>query len=550
MKKLILLTAILSIITLGITAQKVENSTGKASKTLKSNFYFSTLQLQNGNVAVIYGGKKPEVHEFDKNGKFIEIRTGLDDVLSAIPQAESSTYDNFVNAYNVKKGYGLNVMYPSTTAVGALTLDYGVLSLDEREEGKVSFVYGFKTTKDKSSKLKINDTWKTEYHGARTITQSNRNPYVFTSNSGISRSYWLGGGMTTVDGATQIAGVINEKVSTSSPSPYNRNRLISFKISYGEDSISHTIHEMKHPMQKINVSADAQNNMIVLTMPVAAPSTVKEQNALNAEGTEKTNLYLYRFDADNKFVDEHELSPGLSNVDYQVFAVGNKSFIIGTGEAGSKPDKYRWNGTASKVDAFLITEIAKDGTVAPFKQYAAKDFTNKLVLNGVKKLAGIKFYQAETLANGGAFLFGWAASQVNVGALISPQGELLKLYAFPYMDLKKNRIALQQIHAEGDKIYVILAEQPIALSNQVEKEGTRLTGTHTHQMIAMYHLSNIFIIDGKDGQQTNHINLSKSVKDFYTLGDTPALFTKDGVFIPGRIKANDGNKITMVKLPY
>jgi len=56
-------------------------------------------------------------------------------------------------------------------------------------------------------------------------------------------------------------------------------------------------------------------------------------------------------------------------------------------------------------------------------------------------------------------------------------------------------------------------------------------------------------IDGNSGD-TKRILLNEEVKNFYTLGDTPALFIDNGIYFPGRIKANKGKEVSFIKVDY
>src|SRR5690606_29751838 len=126
----------------------------------------------------------------------------------------------------------------------------------------------------------------------------------------------------------------------------------------------------------------------------------------------------------------------------------------------------------------------------------------------------------------------------------------INYYIFPHLDPAENKIYTEQLHVKNNKIYVILADQPHALTNEKQTNTstssstsymgggysmkTTTTHTETSQLFEIFHLTNVFVIDGNNGS-AKKIDLSKEMKSFYSLGDTPALFTEDGIYIPGRL---------------
>ena len=112
---------------------------------------------------------------------------------------------------------------------------------------------------------------------------------------------------------------------------------------------------------------------------------------------------------------------------------------------------------------------------------------------------------------------------------------------------------------------MLLADQPHDLTNEKQTSTSSSSTTHsmgggyqlktttsytqTTQLFEIFHLSNVYVIDGSNGA-TRKIQLDDEVKKFHTLGNSPALFTDEGIYIPGRIKANKGKEVSLIKIDY
>src|SRR5690606_26961425 len=287
----------------------------------------------------------------------------------------------------------------------------------------------------------------------------------------------------------------------------------------------------------VGVGNDAQGNMTVMTVPLNAPSTYKPHKALRAKDEERNDLYLYRFDNNNNLIDEQKIKSDLNNINhYQTIVAGDKTYLIGTGKVGEKG--YISSYTGQKTDAISIAVLDESGKLSPFKTYSNSDLESKLEINEAKSnmkfTGGPYFYSASVLNNGNIFFMG-KSDGWHHGVLLTANGELIKYYLFPHLDAEKNIFYTEQLHIKDDKIYVLLADQPHELSNEkqtgtsssssIHTMGggyslkTTTTTTRTTQLFEIFHLSNIFVIDGNTGN-TKKIELNKEVNSFYTLGNT------------------------------
>jgi LysM repeat protein len=367
-----------------------------------------------------------------------------------------------------------------------------------------------------------------------------------------------------VGGYLQSAGVITEKVSIKEPSPYNANRLVIFKIGFNDEETSN-IHIMPLAMRGVGVGSDARDNMVVMTVPLNAPSTYSPHKQLNAKDEERRFLYLFRFDNNNNLIDEQKIKSDLVNINnYQTLVAHKKTYVIGTGSVGNKGFISSFPG--QNTDALSIAVIDENGKLSPFKTFSGKELEGKLETNNVKPImkfiGGPNFYSVSELDNGNVFLFG-KSDGWHHGVLLSSAGDLIKYYIFPHLDPTKNTIFTEQLHNTGKKIFILLADQPKELTNEKQTTTGSSTSTHymgggsalktttttttTTQLFEIFHLSNVYIIDGANGV-IKKIQLDEEVKNFYTLSDVPAFFTNEGMYIPGRIKANKGKTVSLIKI--
>ena len=253
-------------------------------------------------------------------------------------------------------------------------------------------------------------------------------------------------------------------------------------------------------------------------------------------------------------IDEQKIKSDLGNVNgYQTLATANKTYLIGTGKAGGKGFISSYPG--QKTDAISIAVMDVNGKLSAFKTYSDEGFEDKLENMGEKsnmKFAwGPYFYSVSVLDNGNVFFLGKSAGWHH-GILLSPNDELIRYYTFPHLEPEKYAMHSEQLYIKNNKIYLLLADQPHELTNEKKRNFSSHgnTGyTSTSQLFEIFHLSNVFLIDGTTGN-VNKIQLNKEVKNFYTLGNNPALFTDKAIYIPGRIKANKGKEVSLIKIDY
>ena len=553
------------IITSELSAQ-VKTSTAEV-KTLKKAIYGGTYFLPNGN-SVLFFQEKDELvaYEFNGDAQFVTTHNGLEanNLLNKIDYKES-TVAKQLNATEINSDLGLKVMY-AKESWGSLKLVDGLIYLSSTDK----FINGFELEVKDTRKLKIEGTWRTANIGARAIIPNGKTYYKFKARNGKYMSFDFTKATThpiiPVGGYLQSAGVIAEKISIKNPSPHNANRLVIYKIGFNNEETSN-IHIMPYSMRGIGAGSDAQGNMTVMTVPLNAPSTYGPHKKLNAKDEEKSYLYLYRFNNNNELIDEQKIKSDLNNVNtYQTMVAGNKTYLIGTGTTSGKGFISSYPG--QKTDAVSIAVLDENGKSSSFKTYSENDFQGKLETNGAKSnmkfTGGPYFYSTSVLDNGNVFLLG-KSDGWHHGVLLSAGGELIKYYVFPHLDLTKNKIYTEQLHVKGNQVFVLLTDQPNELTNEKQTSTSSSSSTHymgggyalkttttytqTTQLFEIFHLSNVYIIDGENGS-TRRIQLNEEVKNFYTLSDTPALFTDEGIYIPGRIKANKGKEVSFIKIDY
>lgn len=357
-----------------------------------------------------------------------------------------------------------------------------------------------------------------------------------------------------ISGYIQSAGIITEKISIRNPSPYNSNRLVIFKVGGNPYEETSDIHIMPYAMQGVGTGVSAKGNFVVLTMPLNAPSTVKAQQALRAPDEERNNLYIYEVGDDNKVISESKIKSDLRTVNFQAIANDDKTYIIGVGTEGKNWRSF-YAGQSS-MSALSLTTLDKDGKILESHTYLEDDFSAKYEIAGQEKnkfqkfTGGPNFYRAEKLDNGNTFIFGRSDGHHH-GVLMSPTNELIKYYVFNHSDLTKNAIYADQLEIRGNKIYLVLNDQPFELSNAIRKDvsdyGSTVISTKW-QFFEIYHLSQLFTIDGTTGKSTQ-LWLSDIQKNFYTLGNNAAFFGDNSIYFPGRIKA-EGKEIALINIPY
>lgn len=541
---------------------QINSSKAQMAKAATKGVYGGTYQLNNGNVLIFYGTNDGiYAYEFDPNSNFIKGMQG-DEALSSLSQITSASVEQTNTGGFILPTNSMNVMFAGSSW-GALKLQKGVLYLKSDK----NFIYGFDYEKESNEKLKVEDTWRTLPIGNRTIIPNHLKTVVFKGKNGKNMSYTFSSlGMANfapVSGYIQSAGIITEKVNIKDPSPYNSNRLVIFKVGGEPYEETSNIHIMPYAMQGVGTGVSAKGNFVVLTMPLNAPSTVKEQMALRAPDEDRDNLYIYEIGDNNKVISESSYKSALQTVNFQAIASDEKTFIIGTGAKGKNWRMFY--GGQTNMSGITLAVMDKNGKISGSHTYLEKDFLAKyeIVGQGKSKLqkfaGGPNFYRAEKLENGNTFIFGRSDAHHH-GILISPTNELIKYYVFPHIDLDKNAIYTEQLEVRGNKIYLVLSDQPFELSNAYKESTssksstsgnikTTTTTTSRTQLFEIYHLSQLFTIDGTTGKSTQ-LQLDKVQKGFYTLGNTPAFFGKNSIYFAGKIKAVKGKEIALINIPY
>ena len=562
MKKTILLSlAIICCMTL-VTYPSFTQQVGKVElvKAAAKGNYSGTFELTNGHLAIFYQSSDGiHAYEFANDSKFVKEHTGAG-ASELLQQLSDQSVE--VNQLAMKEFTELEVLYAGSSW-GALKLQQGTLSLNSDK----NFIYGYDYKKSEDKKLKAEGTWRTALVGNRAIIPEDMKVIKFRGQNGKYMSFTFSpSGLTTmtpVNGFIQSAGVITEKVNIKDPSPYNANRLVVFTV--GGNSLEETseISIMPYAMQGLGSGISAKGNFIVMTMPLNAPSTVKEQKELVAPEEDRNNLYIYEINDKNQVVSQAVHKSELRTVNYQATSTDENTYIVGTGAEGKNWRMFYAGQTA--MSGLSIAVLDKEGKLIGSHSYLENALADKFEMAGTGKgklqkfTGGPNFYRAEKLDNGNTFLFG-QSDGYHHGILLSPSHELIKYYVFPHADLTKHTVYTHQLEVKGNNLYLVQSDQPFALSNDVQKSSSsrsyttgnlRMTSTSetTTQLFEIYHLSQLFKIDGTNGNCTQ-MWLNDIEKNFHTLGERPAYFAKDGIYFAGRPNANKGKEISMLKIDY
>lgn len=532
------------------------------NKKAEKGLYSGAYTLDDGNLAIFWESKEGVfAYVFDSNAKFLHEETGSDAeaLLSKIQLGEKQA--EYSSIPELKEDILLNTM----NLLGVSLLTRGRLYVN----GDSKFVYGLEYEEKEKIKLKTDDIWKTTVIGCRSILPYKTMKLIAPNGKAIKYEFKEDGRTATapVSGTIQIAGVVVEKVSIKDPPPYNNNRLIIFKASGKSlDDVETNIHIMPHAMQPVGSGVNSRGNFVALVMPVNAPSTVSEQRKWVASDSERMKLFAYEIDANNQVVNESVLQSPIGNVNYQLIHNRNSDFILGVGNSKSKNWRMFYNG--QDMNAVVIAKLDDKGNITNQHFYEDKDFDSKVEVAGGGKIKtkfvnGPVFDAVLTLDNGNLFVFG-NCDHYHHGLLIAANGELIKYLIFPHEDLTKNAMYTYQVEKRGDKVYVVLADQPHELTNAVQtstsshsnsyvaggyRVTTKTTTTKTTQRFEIYHVSSLFAIDGNTGK-TSATKIHDVYKNFNSLGNMPALFTNNGIYFAGRPKADKGKQVAMVKLSY
>lgn len=534
-----------------LEAQVKSGKTSLDKASVKGNFG-GLYALDNGNLAMFYMHKDGvSAYEFNDIATFEKAQQG-NDAIELVDQAMLTQKQE--NAPEIKEFTSLEVMFVASSW-GALKLQKGLLGL--KSDSK--FIYGYDYEKIEDRKLKAEDTWRTNIIGNRAIIPDDLKTVKFKGENGRYMSYsFLPIGissMAPINGYIQSVGVITEKVSIRNPSSNHFNRLVIFKVGGKSLDETNNIHIMPYAMQGVGSGISAKGNFIALTMPLNAPSTVKEQKALLAPDEDKNNLYIYELDDNNQVVAEAMHKSDLRTVNFQTLATHDKTIVIGTGAEGKNWRMAYLGQTAMSGLTYAVLNL--EGKVIASKTYLEKEFAAKFESAGSDKAklqkftGGPNFYQVKTLENGNIFILG-KSDGYHHGILLSAEHELIKYFIFPHADVTKHHYFTHQLEARGNKIFLVNSDQPNELSNSVQ-ESTSSSGNTTtttkKQLFEIFHTTQLFTIDGASGKTELHV-LDEIQKNFNSMGNIPALFTNNAIYFPGRIKAPNGKDIGLIRFEY
>lgn len=565
MKKIVFKSAMMTLcLTLFLSGNYAQVSHGDATlnKNAEKGLYNGTYALDDGNIALFYESKAGLfAYVFDKNAKFLHEKTGADAdaLLGKIKTSEEQSELGAIP--ELKEDIMLNRM----NLLGVSLLTRGKLYVN----GDSKFIYGLEYDEKEKVKLKTDDIWKTTVIGSRSIMPHKTMKLVAPNGKTMMYTFSESGRNSSapVSGAIQIAGVVVEKVSIKDPPPYNNNRLILFKTNGKNlDNVETNIHIMPHAMQPVGSGVNSRGNFVALVMPLNAPSTVSEQRKWVASDSDRMKLFIYEADENNQIVNETMMESPIGTVNYQLVSNKQNDFVIGTGNSKGRNWRLFYNG--QDMNAIVIARLDGKGNVAALNFYEDNKFTSKVEQAGggsvkTKFVNGPMFDEVSTLDNGNLFVFG-SCDHYHHGLLLSASGELIKYILFPHEDLTKNSMFTYQMEARGNKVYVVITDQPHELTNEVQKSTsshsnsytaggyritTKTTTTKTTQRFEIYHVSSIHTIDGSNGKVMTS-KLQDLYKGFNSLGNLPALFADDGIYFGGRPKADKGKQVAMVKFNY
>lgn len=566
MVKKIAMLGLCTSLVLSSQGQHILTANAPMTKDAAKGMYTGSYVLDNDHILICYETSNGTAYgyEFSDNAQFVKEYQGeeFNALIARIKSTES------VQVHNAKEVNSLDVMYTSRNFGGGLVLRTATLYLNSDKK----FIHGFELQEKDKKKLKAQDTWKTIEVGSHAIIPDNLRQVKFQAKNGRHMLFNFDKSESLViapmQGAIQTAGIIVEKVNIRQPSPYNMNRLAIYTISGNDQKESSEIHIMPYAMQSVGVGRSAKGNFLAMTMPVQGFSTVKAQNKLFAPSEDRNNLYIFEIDKDNKVIHETVFKSPMMEVNYQALPAGNKTLLIGTGSEGRN---WRAAYAGQKMTGLALAFLDDQGKITSSHSYSGKDFMNKTEEAGTGKnklsmkfTGGPDFYRAEVLENGNYFILG-SSHGYHHGILMSAKGELIKYYIFPHADLEKHIPFTNQLEIRGNQIYFVKTDQPNSLSNQVQSKTssssstsymaggyalkTTTTTTTTKQRFEIYHISQVFSIDGTNGN-CSQLWLQDHYKNFHTLGNFPAIFTEKGIYFSGRVKADKGKEIGLVKMNY
>jgi hypothetical protein len=531
---------------------QVKSGTTSLDKSSVKGLFGGAFVLENGNIALFYQHKDGiSAYEFNADSQF-EKALQASDANSLLDKTMQSA--NNKTQADLKEFKNMEVMFVASSW-GALKLQKGLLDL--KSDNK--FIYGLDYRKIEDRKLKAEDTWRTNIIGNRAIIPNDLKKIKFKGDNGHYMSYTFSPGgissMAPIEGFIQSVGVITEKVSIRDPSSNHFNRMVIFKVGGKALEEANNIHIMPYAMQGVGSGISAKGNFIALTMPLNAPSSVKEQKALLAPDEDKNNLYIYEIDENNQVVAEAMHKSDLRTVNFQTVATHDKTIVIGSGAEGKNWRMAYLGQTAMAGLTYAVLNL--EGKVITSKTYLEKDFAAKFESAGSgnaklqKFTGGPNFYQAEKLENGNIFILG-KSDGYHHGILLSAEHELIKYFIFPHADVTKHNYYTHQLEVKGNKIFLVNSDQPHELSNAIQ-ESTSTSGNTTttvkKQIFEIFHVTQLFSIDGTTGKSELHV-LNEIQKNFNSMGSIPALFTNNAIYFPGRIKAPNGKDIGLIRFEY
>ena len=400
-------------------------------------------------------------------------------------------------------------------------------------------------------KPKTGEIWRIVPSGYKTTSDYTG----LATTSGFSDDLYEYGNPLLAPASTTLlaAGVITEKISIRNPASTNQNRVAVLAINAERmDDSEYNIYTLPYSAISMGSGLGQDDNLCGLFAPLNAPSTVKAHKKLLWKDR-KNHFTLMRFSDDYSLVDSVSFLSKLMHGRFDIYNGNGSTYIIGMGKDGF--DGWSRNGRKILLKTLNVIQIirVKDNQVV-YSSYWSKDLMeDKLVVpDGEKKKYAFArdnniIKEIIPLLNGDDFIFGQSQDK-NYALQVSPEGELKAYYQIPRIDENSNRYNYQYM-LKGDHIYLVINEQPPALTNSTVVNVTRSGNIQT---TTVKRLNEVFVQSQVVRINTIKLEMSNTLtmdgKDFFTMGSYPALFKEDAIYFTGREKAPKGKKIFVAKI--
>jgi hypothetical protein len=341
-------------------------------------------------------------------------------------------------------------------------------------------------------------------------------------------------------------GVITEKVSVKNPPKTHANRVAILALDGNNfDDSKYNIYELPFAATTICSGLGQDDDLTVLFAPLNAPTTYGPNKHFVWKDN-KDHFTLMRFNDNYELVDSVSFTSKLMWGNFQILNGQGSTFISGFGKADF--DGWARAYQAKKLDAMQITRV-KDGEVLYSKFFTEDQLAEKLIAPEGEKakyslsLVGNTFKEVIPLPNGDDFIFGQSLEE-SYALQVSPNGDLKAFYRISRIDQKASAIYNYQLMFKGDKMYLVLNEQPFEFSNETNKVtsyskyGSTTTVTKLNEVFVQSQLVRI----NTDTQKMSNA-LVMDGKEFYPMGSFPSLFTKDAIYFTGREKGPGGKAL-------